>query len=73
MEIYFSLYEMMYNNICRHYKSSHIMTTNIVIIHENVYLLYETMYNEDKYFHYMRKYISHYTTYYIMTIFVVII
>ena len=27
----------MYNTICRHYKSSHIMTTNIVIIHENVY------------------------------------
>ena len=34
------------------------MTTNILIIHENVFLLYKTMYNDNKYFNYTRKCIS---------------
>ena len=43
----------MYNkNICCHYIREHIMTTNIFIIHEDVFLLYKTMYNGNKYFYY---------------------
>ena len=33
------------------------MTTNIFIIHESVFLLYETMYNKNIYCHYIREYI----------------
>ena len=31
------------------------MTTNIFIIHEDVFLLYKTMYNDNKYFYYTLK------------------
>ena len=46
---------MMYNkNIYCHYIRECIITINIFIIHENVFLLYKTMYNDNKYFCYTR-------------------
>ena len=54
--IYFYLYKMMYNkNICCHYIRRCIMTTNIFIIHESVFLLYKMMYNENIYSSLYRK------------------
>ena len=41
----------MYNdNKYFHYIREYIMTTNISLIHESVFLLYEMMYNDNKYF-----------------------
>ena len=40
MKVYLSLYKMMYNNdVCCHYIRRYIMTTNISVIHENVFLI----------------------------------
>ena len=47
---------MMYNkNIYCHYTLSYIMTINIFIIYKDVFLLYKTMYNDNKYFYYTRR------------------
>ena len=33
------------------------MKTNISVIHESVFLLYKMLYNDNKYFYYIREYI----------------
>ena len=48
----------MYNkNICCHYIKEYIMTINIFIVHESVFLLYETMYNKNICCYYTRDHI----------------
>ena len=49
------------------------MTTNIFVIHESIFLLYEMMYNNNIYFHYIRRYIMTTNIFMYQEMFVVII
>ena len=42
-------------NVCCNYIPPYIMTTNIFLIHESVFLLYETMYNKNTCCYYTRR------------------